>query len=159
MNNTYKFAVIIRQEKILDSICADKKTKQRYLDYAYKRGLKNALQQLINNQIINDYDVRRILCFSDEHTTATNGRYELEESLEMEFKRGVHNYNYTSYYPALFKSLESVTVDYCNSANKTLVRAADIVANKIYYYVTTNQITRLKSTKNLFYIFLPEIRD
>lgn len=40
---------------------------------------------------------------------------------------------WNKHYPAIFSSLESVQLQFCNSADKTLVRAADIVANHIYY--------------------------
>ena len=156
LNSFYKFAVIVKQKNILDSIFEDKKAKQRYLDYAYKRGLKNALQELIRNGTIIKENVDNIYCFPDEHTTATNGLYELNESLEMEFKRGKYNSNYTYFYPPLFKGLKNVSVENCNSSKKTLVRAADILANKVYYLTTTNQTSKLEEMNNLYYLVLPE---
>lgn len=40
LNNCYKFSVIINQKKIHQEIFKSKKTKQRYLDYAYKIAVK-----------------------------------------------------------------------------------------------------------------------
>lgn len=49
LNNLEKFGVIIHQQRILKNIFEDKKSKQRYLDYAYKICLKRKLQCLIHN--------------------------------------------------------------------------------------------------------------
>lgn len=43
LNNCYKFGVIINQNKVLNNIFDCKKSKQRYLDYAYKIAVKRAL--------------------------------------------------------------------------------------------------------------------
>ena len=46
INKGYKFGIIINQEKVLDNIFNSKKDKQRYLDYAYKIGLKSTLTKI-----------------------------------------------------------------------------------------------------------------
>ncbi len=133
LNNCYKFGVVIQQARVLDRIYKSKKDKQRYLDYAYKIGLKRALESMIRDGIISDQDVQNLRVYADEHTTATNGRYELREGLEQEFKNGTYNYNYGTFYEPLFCNLKSVDLTFCNSATTTLVRAADQVANRIYH--------------------------
>lgn len=138
LNHCYKFGVVITQEKVLDRIFKSKKDKQRYLDYVYKIALKNAFQNLMTKQIINSADIERIYCYVDEHTTATNGLYELKEGLEQEFKHGTYNGNFSRHFPPIFTSLKAVEVEFCNSASKLLVRAADIVANKLYYSVNND---------------------
>ena len=50
-----------------------KKSKQRYLDYAYKIALKRAFEWLIDEKYISGEEVENIYIFVDEHTTATNG--------------------------------------------------------------------------------------
>ncbi len=92
LNKCLKFAIIIDQKRILKNIFDHKKSKQRYLDYAYKIGLKNCFKHLIDNNIIIPSDVNNINVFVDEHTTATNGCYELREGLLNEFKHGTFNY-------------------------------------------------------------------
>lgn len=42
MNGVIRFGVIINQKKVLNRIFQSKKDKQRYLDYAYKIGLKKS---------------------------------------------------------------------------------------------------------------------
>lgn len=138
LNNCYKFGVIIDQQKILGRIFQSKKDKQRYLDYAYKIALKRALEHMIQDNLISKDSVENIYVSVDEHTTATNGRYELREGLEQEFKNGTYNYNYGFFYEPLFSSLNRVELSFCNSAVKPLIRAADLVANNIYYAARHN---------------------
>ena len=82
LNGCHKFGVVIRENNVLDRIFQSKKDKQRYLDYAYKIAVKRAFQGYIRSGLINPDDVERIYFYVDEQTTATNGRYELQEALE-----------------------------------------------------------------------------
>ncbi|WP_343084513.1 DUF3800 domain-containing protein [Blautia producta] len=132
LNAYVKFGVIINQCKVLDSIFSDKKTKQRYLDYAYKIGLKRCLENLISTSVISPDSINNMYIFADEHSTATDGRYELKETLEQEFKRGTYNFNWDRFFPPIFPRMGGIVLHFCNSECTPLVRAADIVANKIY---------------------------
>ena len=134
MNQCIKFGIVINQKKLLTSIFAEKKSKQRYLDYAYKIGVKRLLKSLLDDQTISIEEIDTIHVVVDEHTTATNGLYELRESILQELKYGMHNYTWDKFFPPMFPSLKDVTVDYVDSSKKPLVRAADIVANKLYYH-------------------------
>lgn len=133
LNAFYKFGVIVDQPRVLDSIMADKKSKQRFLDYALKIGIKKLLQKLISQNIINPQEVDNMYVFVDEHSTSTNGLYELRESLEEEFKRGMYTRNFTYLFPPLFPNANTIDLRFCNSSTTTLVRAADIIANRIYH--------------------------
>lgn len=155
LNKTYKFGVIIREQNVLERIYQSKKDKQRYLDYAYKIAVKRAFQNLINIGIINPNEIENLYFYVDEHTTATNGRYELQEALEQEFKWGTYNYNYATYYEPIFKNMKSVKLEYCNSSSKLLVRAADIVANKIFYFAKNEKRKELLRISNIHVIYLP----
>ena len=155
LNKCYKFSVIIRQQKVMDRIFENKKSKQRYLDYAYKIGVKRALEDLIKKGIIVADDIQRIYFYVDEHTTATNGRYELKEGLEQELKVGTFNSDYMIYYPPIFPKLHSVELNFCNSQTKLLVRAADIVANRIYYLFNTQQLDKIENIPNINVIYQP----
>lgn len=155
LNGCYKFGVIVRQKNVLDRIFLSKKDKQRYLDYAYKIAVKRAFENLMHNRVINSDEVKRIYFFVDEHTTATNGRYELHEALEQEFKLGTYNYKYDTYYPPIFKCMKDVQLEYCNSKSKLLVRAADIVANKIYYLAKNDMGKEISEIHNMNVIYLP----
>lgn len=132
LNNEYKFGVVVKQKELLKSIFGDKKSKQRYLDYAFKRGLKAYFVRMITEKIIDPLKIERVYVFVDEHSTATNGRYELKESLEEEFRRGRYNYFWNYMYPPIFPNLIELNVEYCDSKSKHLVRASDIVANNMF---------------------------
>lgn len=154
LNNIYKFGVVINQNKLHAKIFEDKKTKQRYLDYAYKISLKRALESLIESGDIIVNEVESIHIYVDEHTTATNGRYELRESIEQEFKIGVVNFQYGTYYPPIFPSIKEIELKYCNSSSVRLVRAADIVANKLFHWAVSGQAL-YQNRENFFITFLP----
>lgn len=144
-----KFGVVIRQKSVHDKIYVNKKTKQRFLDYAYKRGVKSCLRRLINEKIIEPDDVEEIYVFADEHTTATDGRYELRESLEMEFKIGTFNFNWEKFFPPLFPKLKVVNLSLCNSESQTLIRAADIIANKLLKYTENERLMSISCEINV----------
>lgn len=160
MNKCYKFGVVICQKKLLHRIFDSKKDKQRYLDYAYKIAVKRALCNLVEQKIIDAHNIERLYFSVDEHTTATNGRYELKEALEQELKSGTYNYNYMKFFPPTFPSLQSVELEYCNSSKKTLIRAADIVANKLFHIAIKHKdsseiIKAVMGISNFHVIILP----
>lgn len=152
MNDIIKFGVILNENKVIDEVFNNKKSKQRYLDFAYKIGLKKAFQMLELQDRLKLSDVERIYLFQDEHSSATDGRYELREGLENEFKIGTFNGNYRKFFPPICKNLKEIDLKFCNSATTTLVRAADIVANNIYYKTINNKI---ETTDNLILTYMP----
>ena len=155
LNKCYKFSVVINESKVHEEIFKNKKSKQRYLDYAYKITVKKALQDVINKRIINPNEVENIYFFVHEHTTATDGKYELREALEQELMVGTFNYHYSVFYEPIFPDLKSLSLEYCNSEKKRLVRAADIIANRVYYLAVSNQLEKINEISNLHNIYLP----
>lgn len=150
-NRCIKFGVVIQEKQLLPSIFGDKKSKQRYLDYAFKIGVKRLLEKMIHEGTLNVQEIENIIITVDEHTTATNGVYELRESILQEFKYGMHNYSWDRFFPPLFPNLKDVTVSYVDSSKKPLVRAADIIANRLYY-MAANEIA---GPYNFHVTFLP----
>ncbi len=55
----------------------------------------------------------------------------------------------------IFPSLLDVQLSFCNSQTTRLVRAADIVANKIYYLARQNNDEKIKNINNLNIVYLP----
>ena len=152
LNNDIKFGIIVKQELLKDEIFNDKKTKQRYQDFAYKIGLKAALCNLLKEGKLVQSSVDTIYVFVDEHSMATNGKYELREALEQEFKIGTFNYNYDCYFPPVFPGMSVVDLKLCDSKDVVLVRASDIIANHLYYKVTRHDNFR---DGNLYIKVLP----
>ncbi len=111
---------------------------------------------MIEQGLINPDDVNNIYFYVDEHTTATNGRYELREALEQELKNGTYNLDYNIYYQPLFPKVKSVDLQFCNSAAVTLVRAADIIANKVYYIsLNSNDFSSEINNRHMYITRLP----
>lgn len=155
MKECYKFCAIINQKNVHDKIFADKKSKQRYLDYVYKIAIKRALKDLISKGILNEHDPIKIYFNVDQHSTATDGRYELREALEQELKIGTTNYKYMTYYPPIFANIKELNLNYCNSEKQCLIRASDIIANRIYYCVTNSKNKNLREINNLNINYFP----
>lgn len=144
INHAISFGVVIDQKAVMARIFQSKKDKQRYLDFAYKVGLKNALAKLLDEGRIQEGSVRNIHVFCDEHSTATNGRYELGEALEQEFKLGTYNFNYDHFFPPLFEGMGKVRLYFRDSKTTPLIRAADIVANRIYFHALNKRFDKLQ---------------
>lgn len=138
LNSVFKFSVVVEQKNVHNTVFTSPKHKQRFLDFCYKLALKKALKCLIYNNKVNPSEIENIHIYCDEHTTATDGIYELKEALYNEFKIGTFNYNYDHFYDPVFPTMKGLDVHYCNSATTTLVRAADIIANRVYHEVVTN---------------------
>ena len=150
-----KFATIIKLDDVLPQIFENKKSKQRYLDYAYKITIKSALKDLATKNKFSLNDIEYLHFYIDEHTTATNGYYELRESMLNEFKIGTFNYNYMSFFPPICKNLKDLQVNYCDSKSKILIRASDIIANRVYYLIN-NEPDKLDNIANMTITNLPK---
>ena len=78
----------------------------------------------------------------------------MKEGLEQELKNGTFNYNYQHFFEPLFPDLIDLQLEFCNSESKLLVRAADIVANRIYYLVQ-NDPEKLEQLERMSVTHLP----
>lgn len=144
-----KFGAIVTQANVHEEIFAHKTSKQRYLDYVYKMALKNAFIEMEAANIIKFDEITGLNVYVDEHTTATDGCYELRQALLQEFKIGTFNRDWNIFYKPIFPNLLDVKLQYCNSSKVPLVRAADIVANHLYYL----SVNRLRiDTENHLYV-------
>lgn len=117
--------------------------------------LKKCFEKLIKHGFLNPNDVKNIYVNVDEHTTATDGRYELMENLRNEFKYGTFNYNWDKYFEPIFDKLETLEVNFCDSKNKGLIRAADIIANH-YYSIFVRKDKNGLVHKNTFILTMPD---
>lgn len=154
LNRVCKFGVVVDQRKLNDRIFDNPKSKQRYLDFAYKIGVKRTLSALMSGGIFHADEVNNMFFFVDEHTTATNGRYELTQALEQEFKIGTINFEYNRFFEPLFPGMGGINLKLCDSAAIPLVRAADIVANHVYYLAASGK-PLAEPQRNLHIVNLP----
>ena len=152
MNPWLKFGVVMELKKLNPWVFSSKRSKQRYMDYAYKVGLKHALTEIMKDKGINPSRIRFVFVNCDEHSTATNGLYEIEEGLLSEFKYGTFNYSYDKFFEPLFPKIITVKVKFCSSISTTLVRPADILANHIYHSALEGYQAQ---AQNLYLKYLP----
>ena len=154
LNQVYKFCVVIKQKQVNRKIFSHKKHKQRYLDFAYKMVLRKCLETLINEKHIFPRKVKFVIVNTDEHVTATDGIYELRESLLNEFKNGTFNYTWDKHFSPLFPQLLDVELKFWDSKSNFLIRAADIISNHCYTQLRFNQ-GDLDEERNMFVYYLP----
>lgn len=140
MNGLIRYAFLVDQQRVIDEIFGNKKSKQRFLDYVFKVGLKKVLVRLIQAGRIDPGEVGGVYVRFDEHSTATDGRYELKEGMEEEFKRGTFNYRYNVFHKPIFPEMRgAVELEFRNSEKDALIRASDIIANRAWYYESTGK--------------------
>lgn len=133
LNNFHRFSCVIDNTKIEENIWSHKKHKQRFLDYALKRQIKETINTGFKENYISRDKITHVNIFFDEHTTATSGLYELSEGIKEELVHGTFNFKYSIHFPPILKKDSTVNLTYANSKNVTLVRAADNVANRVYH--------------------------
>lgn len=153
MNPYHRFGVVVFQKQVNENIFSNRKSKQRFLDYVFKRGLKNALEKMIDAGELSVDSVDNIYVIMDEHTTATDGRYELRESLESEFKIGTFNGVWNRYFPPLFPDMNTVELQLRDSCQEALIRSADITANRLYYAARSKRYDLIN--KSMTFLRLP----
>ena len=151
-----RFASVINLKKIdRKAVLADKKSKQRYLDYAFELGLKRAVQCMAAKGSISFDDPAEFDIILDERTSATNGEYNLAESILHEMRGEICNINTLMTFAPVLPAAKKVSVRYGNSAKEPLLRAADVLANRILHECRHGNICNLMGKNNLFTLSLP----
>lgn len=125
-------AAAVEIEKVYDHILADKKSICRYKDYVLKRTVKEKIIQLISDGNISKNEDIKIMIYIDMQLTATNGYYDLRDSITEELQYGIANFDYGIIHPRLFNSNVTVNIQYCDSQFNYMIQASDILANRIW---------------------------
>lgn len=128
----YQFATIVRQRFLRSSVFSDKRSKQRYLDWALKIGIKQGIAQMLNERQMRIEKVEKIAIFVDEHSSSTSGKYNLCDSINEELRIGMYDPAGRFHDPLFSPQFPEIPVSYLDSKKVTLIRAADITANWIY---------------------------
>lgn len=147
-------AVVVEISRVYDYILADKKSICRYKDYILKRCVKSKIKTLISNGDISKNDDIKISIYIDEQLTATNGYYDLRDSIEEELMYGIVNFDYGIKHPHLFDSRVTVEIHYCDSSTNYMVQASDILANRIWTSYRTQNI-KLRQKDNQILLTFP----
>lgn len=128
-----QFGVVVDQKRLHDYVFASKGSKQRYMDWALKMGVKKGVLGVVNRGIASKQDIDQIVVFVDEHSSSTEGKYNLSQSIDEEFRLGMYNPEWGTFHDPVFSpSFPKIPVRYLDSRSVTLIRAADITANWIY---------------------------
>lgn len=154
--DTLKFAAVIREKKLDIGIYKNPKTKQRYLDFAYRRTLRKAFEgMMLKRKIVQPSDILHLHVNEDEHRISTGTDLRRDESIFREFTDGVYRSDSNQFCPPVFGNLQKVSVQLHDSKKNTLIRGADIIANTVYVSLIRNELNILLDDP-LFHIeFLP----
>lgn len=130
-DGVFSHSITIYNKNINDTIFKDKKSKGRRIDYYQKILIKEIVKNLIKTNVINPNESLKIIIDIDEAKTATNGIYNLRESVFEELKYGIVNFNYAYNFPPLIKGDLIVEVNYVNSSKNYLVQASDFLVGYV----------------------------
>lgn len=136
-------SVSVELARVYGYIMENKKSRCRYKDYILKRCIKNKLLDMISRGIIKSDEDTVIDINIDEQLTATDGYYDLRDSISEELQHGIVNFNYGVTHPKVFLCDVRVNIKYCESKNNYLIQASDVLANRIHAsYLTGNLRSR-----------------
>lgn len=141
------FSLVVFNDKIYENIMTSKASRGRYMDWTIKMTIKEIIQQLISEKIIDPNKEIKLVINIDQQTTKSNGYYNLQESLYEELAHGIINYNYSSFYSPIIHGKLNLSVYYIDSKKSIAIQAADIIAGttrKIMYY---NELQQTKKER------------
>lgn len=119
------YATTIYTRDIPNDVLNVKHSRGRRTDYYQKRIIKEIVKKLISEGIIDPYKKLKLVIRIDESPRATNGIYDLKESIIEEFLFGITNFDYgCTFAPILFGGLD-LDLNYVDSKKETLVQASD----------------------------------
>lgn len=122
----------VELNRIYDYIIDNKKSRCRYKDYVLKLCVKRKLEDLIQTGAVKKDDDVHLFIYIDEQLTATDGYYDLRDSIQEELQHGIVNFNYGVVHEKVFTGQVTVSIPYCESKNNYLIQASDILANRIW---------------------------
>ena len=146
-------AAIVEIPKVYDSILEDKKSICRYKDYVLKRCIKSKLEQMVMEDKLSRNKDIKITVFIDEQLTATNGYYDLRDSIKEELEHGIANFDYGTRHPNVFNADVQVYIHYCNSSKNYMIQASDILANRIWTSCRDNDPNLRKKDNQIILTF------
>lgn len=154
LKDEISFSVSVNLSSVQASVMMDKKSRQRFKDYAIKRVVKNLFKKLIEQGLISKTDDIELFVNIDQQGFATNGLYGLGDGILEELKYGITNFNYGTFYPPILEGKFIVHTKSCVSENDYLIQAADILANRIWNSYE-KQVSELRDIPNHTFLNLP----
>ncbi|MDG3180609.1 DUF3800 domain-containing protein [Streptococcus suis] len=154
LKDEISFSVSVNLSNVQTNVMMDKKSRQRFKDYALKRVVKNLFKKLIVQGLISKTDDIELFVNIDQQGFATNGLYGLGDGILEELKYGITNFNYGTFYPPILEGKFIVHTKSCVSENDYLIQAADILANRILNSYE-KQMSELRDIPNHTFLNLP----
>lgn len=134
-----KISLCVDIGRIYDNITKNKDSIHRYKDWIVKMLIKDVIKKAINNGKIDENEDIFLHVSLDEQGTKTNGIYSLERSIEEELINGINNFDYGTFFPPVLKGGFTLELLYCDSKCNALIRASDILANRVWVSYVTNK--------------------
>lgn len=154
MRNERSLASTVDIARVYNNILGNKNSIHRYKDYVLKRLVKLAVQKYINEGKLDSNEDLKIVLSLDEQATATDGIYNLHDSIYEELAEGVSNFDYGTFHePVMHKKVE-VQVKFCDSSCDYLIQSADILANRVWHSYFDN-MPDLRNFDNHIWLHLP----
>lgn len=154
LRDEISFSVVVKLSEIKSSIMTDKKSRQRFKDYALKRVVKNLFKKMLHQELIDKNDDIELFVNIDQQGFATNGLYGLGDGILEELRHGITNFNYGIVHPPILEGEFVVHTKSCVSENDYLIQAADILANRIWNSYE-KQLIGLRNIPNHTFLKLP----
>lgn len=132
LKNELSFSVSIQNRCLKEYVLKDKKSRQRFKDYAIKRVVKKLFQELLRRGDIRAHDNIELFVNIDQQGFATNGLYGLGDGIFEELHEGIYNFGYGKFFEPILHGDFEVFTKSCVSENDYLIQAADILANRIW---------------------------
>lgn len=154
LRNEISFDVSMKVSNLQEYILADKKSRQRFKDYAIRRIVKKLFKHLIAQNLIDPNQDIELHINIDQQGFATNGLYGLGDGVFEELHEGIYNFNYGKFYPPILNANFSVYTRSCVSENDYLIQAADILANRVWNSYALNN-SELRKIPNHIHLWLP----
>ena len=152
LNNFLSFGVIINNKAIYNNIMNNSKAKGRYLDYAIKLMLKNVIDCLIKDKLINPYINLILNIYVDQTSYLSNGYYNLKDSIYEELRYGMSNIKNNINFKNIIYSKLTINLSYRDSKKDYLIQASDLIAGEI----RKNYIKNTNLTFVNYLIYLPK---
>ena len=113
----------------------------------------NEIKRLIADGVLSSDEDITITIYIDEQLTATNGYYDLRDSIMEELRYGIVNFDYGVLHQSIFNATVTVNIEYCDSSKNYLIQASDILANRIWTSYAKND-PKLRRIENHTTFFL-----
>lgn len=121
------YTIIINNNRVYKNIMESKASKGRFIEYNQRVLIKDIVNNLIKEKVINPNENVKLIINIDQQTTKSNGYYSLKDGIYEELVHGICNFNYGVIYRPILKSLD-INVNYIDSRKSILIQASDMIA-------------------------------